>query len=205
MILRLHYPRIACVGWERKMKIKWVIIFTGIMAASASLNAETVSSASSQQSISVMIKNGRYTEVIDKIEAFADLEKNWRANFWLGTAYLLNGQLTEAAYALDYAIELKGDIAELWLQRAIVEQEKNNPGAALRLLNIALHFKPDYAEVYLNIAYAYEFLGKPDLAASAYARFLKLSSKNIAQKRLRQQILTRLLSKQKKPELYSKQ
>ncbi len=143
--------------------------------------------------IKVLIQHGHYIEAIEKLKADEDLSKSWQSNFWLGTAYLLNGQLDQAAIALDYALSLQGEVADIWIQRAIVEQERGNYAPSLQLLNVALQLNNKSADTYLNAAYAYEHQGNIRAARDAYGTYLRLSAQSPHAGFSRQQVLARLM------------
>jgi tetratricopeptide (TPR) repeat protein len=165
----------------------------GERLSTSSAGTRTVLDANQQQIIKSLIRKKQYSEVIALLEDSQILTGNWQANFWLGTAYLMQDQLPAARKALDSALELRGDIAEIWVQRAIVEQERDKANVALQLLNVALQINAQCEEAYLNAAYAYEQLGNIEAARAAYGYFLKLSVNNPRGARLRQQVLSRIV------------
>lgn len=148
----------------------------------------------SLQSSKNQIEHGQYTEAIKTLEALQALDNNWEIHFWLGTAYLLEGEFNDAAQSLDNALRQQSEIADIWVQRAIVEQERNNPSTALQLLSIAQQVDPSCAKAYLNAAYVYEQNGEFQIARDAYIHFLKLSSQDKLNRHLREQILSRLIA-----------
>lgn len=119
----------------------------------------------------------------------------WEVPFWLGTAYLLNGQLDNAALMLDDALSLQSEVVEVWVQRAVVAQEQQQPRVALQFLEVAAQVDGDFPLTFLNVGIAYESLGDVQNARGAYGRFLKLSSANSQTsrvRRLRRDVLTRI-------------
>ena len=59
------------------------------------------------------------------IQPFVSSNANeWRAWFWLGTAQLLQQDLENASDSFDRALAINGDEVSIWIQRALVEQEK---------------------------------------------------------------------------------
>ncbi len=159
---------------------------------SANTTISVASSTAQPVSARELIEQKRYAEAIQQLEAAQNLIHNWEQNYCLGTAYLLSGRLEEASRYLDRALTLKGEIAEVWIQRAIVEQEKGNARQALRLLNVAYGINPDSTAIQLNAAYAYEQLQQEESARNAYSRFLLLSTNEPHNARLRQKIIYRL-------------
>ena len=157
-----------------------------------STNHTTLSRQAQQASARSLIQQQRYKEVIMLLEKSRNLDKHWENNYWLGTAYLLTEQLEKASHALDQALKIKGNIAEIWIQRAIVEQEKGNIKTALQLFNVAQKINPKSAAIFLNSGYAYEQLHETDAARAAYAQFLKLSTDDTSWAATRKQILFRI-------------
>ena len=148
--------------------------------------------ADPNSSIELLLQEKNYSKVIILLEGRLNKATNWEDYFWLGTAYLMVNSLDDAAFALDFALELKGDIAEIWVQRATVEQEKGNYAAALQLLQVAIQINPKCLEAYLNAAYAYEHLRQVESARAAYGYFLQLSTTEPKFNNLRRKVLSRL-------------
>lgn len=126
-----------------------------------------------------------YATAISLLENMDGQTGRWEVPFWLGTAYLLNGQLDHAALTLDDALALETDIADIWVQRAVVAQELLRPEVALQLLEVAAQVDGSFALTYLNAALAYESLGDAENARGAYGRFLKLSAEAGGSNRMR--------------------
>ena len=141
----------------------------------------------------LLIKNGKSKEAIVVLQPLAkETAEDWRPWFWLGTAQLIEGELDNAAYSLDEALAREGNVISLWVQRAIVEQERGSPISALHLLQVANGISPENADVMINYAYASELSGNIKKATVIYKRFLQKTSSNIQYGRLRSQILYRL-------------
>ncbi len=139
-----------------------------------------------------LIKRKQYKQAISLLVSSPDLQKDWEKNYWLGTAYLLTRQLAKATQVLDHALKLKGNIPEIWIQRAIIEQEKGNANNALKLLAVAQNIDPESAAAFLNAGYAYEQLAETENAHAAYNHFLKLTTNDLHWASTRQHILLRL-------------
>ncbi len=135
-----------------------------------------------------------YANAISRLENL-DGSDRWEVPFWLGTAYLLDGQLENAELMLDDALSLQSEVAEIWVQRAVVAQERQQPEIALQFLEVAAQIDERYALTYLNVGIAYESLGDRQNARGAYGKFLKLSAAGNTTsrfRRLRRDVLTRI-------------
>lgn len=126
-----------------------------------------------------------YTTAIRTLERVSGDSSRWEVSFWLGTAFLLDGQLENAAHALDDALSLESGVVDIWVQRAVVAQQRLQPEVALQLLEVASQVDGSYSLTYLNAAVAYESLGDDQNARGAYGRFLKLSTESGDSNRMR--------------------
>lgn len=131
------------------------------------------------------IGEGRPEVAAQLLEAWPNGGDSWEIQFWIGTAQLLGGRLDAATDALDQASSLQPGVAEIWVQRAVVEQERGRPALALQLLEVAAQLNPDQAITWLNAGLAYESLGDPVKARGAYGRFLKLAAADTGSSRMR--------------------
>ena len=160
---------------------------TSVMAQSPSLDDGLAQATAA-------LHEADYQSAISRLENM-EAGSRWEVPFWLGTAYLLDGQLENAELMLDDALALQSEIAELWVQRAVVAQELRQPLVALQFLEVAAQLDETYALTYLNVGIAYESLGDVQNARGAYGRFLKLSSVGDAtsrERRLRRDVLSRI-------------
>ncbi|MEJ1959826.1 MAG: tetratricopeptide repeat protein [Nitrosomonadales bacterium] len=71
-----------------------------------------------------------------------DFPDRWEGWFWMGTAQLAQGQMDAADSALEHAGKLNPKVAQIWVQRAIVAQERGDHAMAVRLLNEARELSP---------------------------------------------------------------
>ncbi len=141
----------------------------------------------------LLVKNSQVISAIRVLQPLAtEHSKNWRPWFWLGSAYLLNGNLQKAGLSLDEALAREGQVVSIWVQRAIIEQEKGNAEAAVSLLQVANYIAPDKADVLLNYGYASELSGDLDKASAAYQRFLQISASKPEYGRVRSQVFQRI-------------
>jgi len=142
------------------------------------------------------ILEGDVAAAIARLENMPSDTAGWEQHFWLGSAYLLDGRVEHAGDALDRALAMEGEVASIWVQRAVVEQELGRYPVALQFLDIAAEVDRDYAMTYLNAGQAYESLGQWEKARSAYGQFLKLSSRDGSARllRLRREIIQRVVA-----------
>ena len=125
----------------------------------------------------LLVKNGKSKKAITVLQPLAkDTLHDWQPWFWLGSAQLLMGELNNAAFSLDEALAREGGIISLWVQRAIVEQERGMPVVALHLLQVADGIEPGNSDVIINYAYASELSGDIKSAAIMYKKFLQLTA-----------------------------
>ena len=89
-------------------------------------------------------------------------------------------------------LAVNGKVPQLWLQCAIIEQQRGKHEAALRILNEAEKLAPDTPEVQLNIGYSFDAIGNQRLSVKAYNSFLKLTEENPAYMMVRHKVLERL-------------
>lgn len=137
-----------------------------------------------------LVKDAQYAEASLILPELLNDSSDWRAWYWMGTASLMLGNLKDAENYLSEALARDGDIAALWVQRAIIEQESNNHQTALQLLYIAQEIEPDMPAISLNIAHSADALGNRDLANRAYGKFLTQTGKSPKHIRVRQKVLS---------------
>lgn len=141
----------------------------------------------------LMVKNGDAGGAIAVLQPLlATSSEDWRVWFWLGSAQLMAGDIDNAAVSLDEALSREAGQAALWVQRAIVEQERDNPRAALHYLQVANSIDVDNLDVLFNFAYATEMSGDWHKAATLYRYFLQHSASSVEYAHLRRQALRRL-------------
>ncbi|MEM9604489.1 MAG: tetratricopeptide repeat protein [Pseudomonadota bacterium] len=107
---------------------------------------------------------------------------DWRPWFWAGSAMLQIGELRRAEWMLDQALARNRDVPAIWIQRAIVEQEKGSGESALQLLNEALRLAPDDPHVLLNIAVSANTVeGLGSFSEAYYAKYTKVKRQSALQ------------------------
>ena len=123
--------------------------------------------------------NGDYDNAILRLRpVLFNNDKNWEVLFWMGSAKLGLGLYNEADNYFKNALAINAEIPQLWTQRAIISQEKDDHISALRFLQKAKTLAPNIPEVILNIAYSNDALGDRNGAVLAYREFLSLTRGN---------------------------
>ncbi len=141
----------------------------------------------------LLVQEGKYAEAVFVLAELLDANgRDWRPWYWAGTANLMLGRLADATEDLSRAVALDGNNAVLWVQRAIVEQEKEHHQTALQLLEIARQIDPNLPEVELNIAYSSDALGLRKMADKAFGHFLVLTAADHKYTKVRQKVLANL-------------
>lgn len=130
-------------------------------------------------------------------------EPDWQVGFWKANAHLLGGELALALAESEHALNQENRSPDIWVQRAVLEQQAGNHGGAVQLLTIALKLDPDHAMAQLNLGYSLEHLSRPVDALKAYRHFITTSAQPGSA--LRQQVLERiqLLSDATHPAAYT--
>jgi tetratricopeptide (TPR) repeat protein len=140
-----------------------------------------------------LINIGSYAEAIDILKPIIDRrEEIWDTYLLMGAAYLGLGELDNAEIYSGMGLAINGKVPQLWLQCAIVEQQRGKHEDALRILNEAEKLAPDIPEVQLNIGYSYDAIGNQKFSVKAYNSFLKLTEGNPAYMMVRYKVLERL-------------
>ena len=122
------------------------------------------------------LKAEAYVEASKNAQALArDFPDHWEPWFWLGTAQLAQGQMDAAEAALEHAARIDPKVARVWIQRAIVAQERGDHAAALKLLNEARELAPKSPQIYLNLGYSNDALGFSAEAEVNYRHFLSIT------------------------------
>ncbi|MDZ4202959.1 MAG: tetratricopeptide repeat protein [Gallionella sp.] len=142
------------------------------------------------------LKAESYTDVIKNAKALAqDYSERFEPWFWLGSAQLALGQMDAADASLERAGELNPKVAQIWIQRAIVAQERGDHAAAIRLLTEARTLSPKSPQIYLNLGYSHEALGQAEEAERNFIRFLSLTEGDDSYWQQRKPVINRLEEK----------
>ena len=164
-----------------------------IEATSATDYTSTEFTPETLREVSSMVLQGRLDEAIHRLSRLSQHHLREDLYFWLGTAHLLKNEYKEAAKALDKAIEIDSTLSHLWIQRAIVEQEKGQPAVALQYLRLAKDLEEDLSpNLVLNTAYAHESLGNYAAARAAYIKYIHLTSEQQESQRLISSVMRRM-------------
>lgn len=124
-----------------------------------------------------------------------DFQERWESWFWLGTAQLAQGQLGVAEAALERASKLNPKVAQIWVQRAIVAQERGDHTTAVKLLNEARELAPKSPKIFLNLGFSNDALGLIAEADKNYLRFLSLTEGDGSYAMQRKPIIDRMESR----------
>jgi tetratricopeptide (TPR) repeat protein len=126
----------------------------------------------------LLFKTGQHdaaiTVLMDIVKGRTD---DWRPWFWLGSSYLVTGDLGAAERALEEALARDSQIVEIWVHRALIAEQRNDWRTAMQLLTIAQEIAPNHPMVLLNIGIASDALGLENNAKSAYRKFLTHSGR----------------------------
>jgi tetratricopeptide (TPR) repeat protein len=128
-----------------------------------------------------LIQTGHYEEAVALLSPlFHEPPVKWQPWFWMGTALLGQEDLEQADQFFLSGLARNDKISQLWIQRALVAQQRGNYQLAIYELRQAESLKADLPHIHLNMGYAYEQLGNARLAKQYYVKFLKLSEGNPA-------------------------
>jgi len=141
----------------------------------------------------MLVRVGDYLEAALILAPLLEKPRSgWRPWFWMGTAELLMGRLENAADYLDEALAIEGGNAAIWIQRALVEQQRGQDRFALQMLAVAEQLAPDDPRVALNIAYSLDRLGRAEEAVARYTHYLLLTAGREEERQARRQVLQRI-------------
>ncbi|MDQ6964067.1 MAG: hypothetical protein Q9M13_04005 [Mariprofundales bacterium] len=141
----------------------------------------------------LMIVDGRYDAAWQIMRPL--LKPNaldWKPWFWSGTAELMAGRLDAAAQHLDESLARDGRVAAVWVQRALVAEERGKYGVAYQLLKVAEAQSPRSTEVMLNLGFTLDAMGETEAAVGYYQRYLLETAGRATQWRARRSVLARL-------------
>lgn len=141
----------------------------------------------------LFIKEGRYTEAVELLQPlFINPPEDWEHYYLLGVAQLGLGELDKADRSFMEGLAREGSRPQLWVQRAVVAQQKNKNKFALTLLLEAEKIAPDMPEVQINIGYSHDMLGNTKEALRAYRSFIAFTEGKSGYVHVRRKILNRI-------------
>lgn len=109
---------------------------------------------------------------------------DWQVGFWKANVQILAGELEFAKQEIDSTFITEPNNADIWVQRAVLEQESGNHQAAIQLLRIAVKLDPDHALANLNLGYSLEHESNVPEALTAYQNFLTSNNAKLYQLRV---------------------
>ncbi len=124
---------------------------------------------------------------------FATLPTTWEPWFWLGTAQLGVGDLDKAENAFMEGLVRDETVPHLWVQRAVIAQQRGQHKSAMDALRQAEFLAPDLPEVQLNLAYNFDHEGNTTLALRHYKQYLSLTEGKASYHRVRRKVLERVI------------
>ncbi len=126
-----------------------------------------------------LIQEGQYEEASTLLTPlFHNPPVDWQPWFWMGTALLGKGEMEQADQFFLSGLARNDKVPQLWIQRALVAQQRENYQLAIHELRQAELLDGNLPHIPLNMGYAYEQLGNVRLANQYYGKFLKLSEGN---------------------------
>ncbi|WP_447969401.1 tetratricopeptide repeat protein [Nitrospira sp. M1] len=123
----------------------------------------------------------------------------WEPWFWMGTAQFGLGELDKAEDAFMEGLVRDDTVPYLWVQRAVIEQQRGQYGKAMDALRQAELLDPKLPEVQLNLAYNLEQQGQVNLARRHYRQYLTLTEGRSAYHGVRRKVLEHMLRTQPSP------
>ena len=126
-----------------------------------------------------LIRSGEYEDAVTLLSPlFHDPPVKWQPWFWMGTALLGKGDMEQADQFFLSGLARNDKVPQLWIQRALVAQQRGDYQLAIHELRQAESLDADIPHIHLNMGYAYEQLGNDRMANQYYGKFLKLSENN---------------------------
>ena len=142
----------------------------------------------------LLIEQNDHAEAIRVLHPlFASPPSSWEPWFWMGTAQLGIGELDKAEEAFMEGLVRDDSVGYLWVQRAVVAQQRGHYGKAMDALRQAELIAPDLPEVHLNLAYNLEYQGNVRLAHRHYRQYLSLTEGQSTYHTVRRKVLERVL------------
>ncbi len=161
-----------------------------------SRNATTVEATLIQAKY--LIKKRRYQHAVTILKPlFVNPPDTWEPWFWLGTAQLGLEQFEEAEESFLEGLSRNAAIPHLWVQRALVSQQRGQYGEAVEALRQAEMIAPNLPEVQLNLAYSLEVQGEMKSAVEHYHAFLAMTEGQTSYQPARKKVLDRIIRLEK--------
>ena len=151
------------------------------------------SPASQLRNAQQLIRSGDYEDAVALLSPlFHDPPVKWQPWFWMGTALLGKGDIEQADQFFLSGLARNDKVPQLWIQRALVAQQRGDYQLAIHELRQAESLEADIPHIHLNMGYAYEQLGNDRMANKYYGKFLKLSEGQPAFFSTRKKLFARL-------------
>lgn len=145
------------------------------------------------EAVRALVQRKAYADALQTMEPLlSQYPKRWEPWYWVGTAQLGLGRLDEAERSLTQAITRDATIAHVWVQLALVAQQREDHLLALRYLIKAERLAPTLPEVLLNKGYSSDALGHVEDAKQGYKAFLARTEGNFFYTDIRQRVTDRL-------------
>lgn len=142
-----------------------------------------------------LVEKRLYSEAAEAlIPLFRSPSERWEPWFWMGSAQLGLGNLDEAERHFEEGLARDGAVAQLWVQYALVAQQRGKYGMALDALRQGELLAPDLPAVQLNLGHSLETLGQARPAAEHYHTFLSLTEGDPPYHAIRKKVVMRLVS-----------
>lgn len=145
-----------------------------------------------------LIKKRRYQHAVMILKSlFVTPPDTWEPWFWLGTAQLGLEHFEEAEESFLEGLARNAAIPHLWVQRALVSQQRGLYGEAVEALRHAELIAPDLPEVQLNLAFSLEAQGDIVNAVQHYQTFLAITEGMKPYQSARKKVLERIVRLEK--------
>ncbi|TLS69193.1 tetratricopeptide repeat protein [Mariprofundus erugo] len=139
----------------------------------------------------VLVQMGEYKEAsLVLVPLLKESNRDWHAWYWAATAALQLKNLDQANIFISKAVSIQGDNGLLWIEKAVVEEERNNYQQAINILNVAKDYAGELPRIYLNVGYCADKLGNKELANQSYTRFLILTANDPQYNDVREKVLS---------------
>lgn len=139
----------------------------------------------------VLVQMGEYKEAsLVLAPLLKEGNRDWHVWYWAATAALQLKELDQANTFISKALSIEGNNGLLWLEKAVVEEERNHYQQAINILNVAKDYAGELPRIYLNVGYCADKLGNKELANQSYTRFLILTANDPEYHDVREKVLS---------------